>query len=138
MQTQTHILYIMCFVLLFLACLILPVICMTIKPLRERIYEEIFWEIGANMNKVNMHNAKTFFIGALKVDLFMHLMYINTFVFLCILYTSQNELQAYPYWTLFGVIVALALGNNIHGYFIMQTTAGTINSKLYFVFRLLL
>ena len=68
--------------LLALVVILMILIAITTEPLKQRIYEEIFWEIGANMNMVEIHKATTLFKGVCKVDLFTHLVFLNTFVFL--------------------------------------------------------
>ena len=111
---------------------------MTVKPLHERIYEEIFWEIGANVRSVELHSAKTAFFGTNKVDLVMHFLYINILSFLCYELSLQNDLNALEYWIFLGVLSLGALLNNFHGYFTMKTTDGTCNTKMYFACRTLI
>ena len=84
---------------------------------------------------VENHKARTMFVGACKLDLFVHLLFLNTFAFLNYNYTRENDLVVWPYWMLFAIIFILAIGNNIHGYFVMRTTASTLNSRMYFVER---
>jgi hypothetical protein len=75
------------------------------------------------------------YAGSLKVDLVIQLLFINTFCFLCVLFTNANELEDLPYWIILGVTGVLVLGNNIHGHYTMKTTASSINTKVYFVTR---
>lgn len=134
-KTLTYWLFSITCVMIFCAVMFIAIIGLTIRPLRERIYEEIFWEIGANMNMVQMHKAKTSFFGVLKVDGFVQCLYFNTFAFLCVIFTETNGLKDLPYWILLGVIVVMAAANNIHGYYIMQTTVASLNTKVYFISR---
>lgn len=57
-------------------------VCIAI-PLRGRLYEDIFYYIGANINSVELHKAETSFFATNKVDLITHLLYLNTLAFLC-------------------------------------------------------
>ena len=82
LHAKTLGLFIMGIVFIVITVFVIVMIILTTKPLRERIYEEIFWQIGANMNLVENHKTKTLFIGACKVDLLVHLLFINTFAFL--------------------------------------------------------
>ena len=125
----------MTFVSLLGVWLILIFMIMTAKPLRDYIFEEIFYEIGANVNAVEQHKTKTAFFGTNKVDLITHLLYLNTLAFLCYDFTLQNGLDDLPYWITLGVFGAIALINNLHGYHIMNTTASSTNSKVYFIIR---
>jgi len=56
---------------------------LTVKPLRELIFEEILHDIGSNVNIVSTYQATTAFFGTNKVDLITHLLYLNTLAFLC-------------------------------------------------------
>ena len=134
----TLLLFILTFVSLFGVCLILFFMIITAKPLRDFIFEEIFHEIGANINSVEQHKAKTAFFGTNKVDLITHLLYLNTLAFLCYDFTIQNGLDDLPYWVTLGVFGTLLLLNNLHGYYTMNTTASSFNSKCYFVVRTVL
>ena len=131
-------LWVLAFILICLTVIIVALIGLTIQPLRERILEEVFWEIGANMNLVENHKAKTLYIAFCKVDFIVHLLFINTFAFLCYYFTDTNKLKVWPYWTLFSVITILSISTTIHSQFIMRTTSGTLNSKCYFIMRTLL
>ena len=111
---------------------------MTVKPLREALYEDIFHKIGANINSVESHKSTTAFFGTNKVDLITHLLYLNTLAFLCYDFTLQNNLDVLPYWILISVFAVAALGNNFHGNRIMNTTASSLNTKVYFITRFLL
>ena len=91
----------------------------TAKPLRDYILSDIFYEIGANLNAIQTYKAKTAFFGTNKVDLVMHLLYINTLAFLAYDLKLQNNLNETPYWVLLGLFGALALFNNVHGNYIM-------------------
>lgn len=106
-----------------------------VKPLRDHIFEDIFYEIGANVNSVQSHKAKTAFFGTHKVDLITHLLFINALTFLCYDFTQQNGLEDLYYWIVLGVFTVVAILNNIHGHRIMHTTASSFNTKAYFVVR---
>jgi len=67
--------------------------------------------------------------------LITHLLYLNTLAFLCYDFALQNGLDDTPYWITLGVFATLLLLNNIHGYYTMNTTASSFNSKFYFVTR---
>jgi len=65
--------------------------------------------------------------------------FITNFGFVC--YNIQDEdydANFIIYWTIFGVVTVLTVLNNIHGYFIMNTTEGSFNSKFFFIVRILL
>ena len=87
----------------------------TVKPLRDSIFEEIFYQIGANVNSVQAYKAKTAFFGTNKVDLITHLLYLNALTFLCYDYTLQNGLEDLYYWITLGVFALIAISNNLHG-----------------------
>lgn len=119
---------------------------MTTLPLREGIYEDIFWQIGGNANVVEVHNARTLFLAALEIDFFVMFEFTLTMGFYCYdisrTYRSGGGPGSEPIedaidWTCFGVITVLGIGNNIHGYFIMKTIEKTFNSKCYFITRIL-
>lgn len=131
-------LFILTFVSILGVILILIFMIMTAKPLRDFIFEEIFHEIGANINSVEQHKAKTAYFGTNKVDLITHLLYLNTLAFLCYDFALQNGLDDTPYWVVLGVFGTCLLLNNVHGYHTMNTTASSFNSKCYFVVRSIL
>ena len=119
---------------------------MTTLPLREGIYEDIFWQIGGNANVVEVHNARTLFLGALEIDFFVMIEFTLTMFFYCYDISRENKMiggkGSEPIedaidWTCFGVVTVLGIGNNIHGYFIMKTIEKTFNSKCYFITRIL-
>ena len=138
LDTLTLLLFIMTFVSLLGVVLILIFMILTAKPLRDYIFEEIFHEIGANINSVQNHKAKTAYFGTNKVDLITHILYLNTLAFLCYDFTLQNGLDDTPYWIVLGVFGTCLLLNNVHGYYTMNTTASSFNSKFYFIVRSLL
>jgi len=61
-------------------------VCIAI-PLRDRLYEDIFYYIGANINSVEVHKAETSFFATNKVDLVTHIIYLNTLAFLCFFFS---------------------------------------------------
>lgn len=138
LKTLTVLLWVLTFVSILGVTMIVFFMCITAKPLRDYIYSEIFYEIGANINSVEQHKAKTSFFGTIKVDLVTHLLYLNTLSFLCYDFTKQHGLDDIPYWCVLGVAALTAFGNNYHGHRIMRTTAGSCNTKVYFVTRTLL
>ena len=138
LDTLVVLLFALTFVSIFGILTILVLMSITAKPLREYIYEEIFYSIGANFNSVEAHSAKTAFFATNKVDLITHLLYLNTLTFLCVDFTKQNKVDGLAYWIVLGVLGAAVLGNNLHGYRIMNTTASTCNTKLYFIVRWIL
>ena len=106
----------MTFVSLGCLAIMLVFAVLTVKPLREALYEDIFHKIGANINSVESHKSTTAFFGTNKVDLITHLLYLNTLAFLCYDFTLQNNLDVLPYWILLSVFGVSALANNFHGY----------------------
>lgn len=121
--------------------LVLIFVFMTIMPLREGIYEEIFWEIGGNQNVLENHKARTQFVAALEIDFFVIFEFCLTVGFFCFDISINNDTtqaEAAFDWTVFSMMVMLGLGNNFHGYFIMKTIEGTFNSKCYFIVRVIL
>lgn len=68
----------------------------------------------------------------------MHLLYLNTLAFLCYDFTLQTKLKVLPYWCMLAGFGLIAMLNNFHGYHVMNTTAGSFNTKFYFFTRSLL
>lgn len=121
--------------------LVLVFVYLTIMPLREGIYEEIFWDLGGNQNVLENHKARTQFVAALEIDFFVIFEFCLTVGFFCYDLSTRDEqtkAEAVVDWTVFASMVMVGLGNNFHGYFVMKTIEGTFNSKCYFIVRLLL
>ena len=121
----------------------LVLVYMTTLPLRDGIYEDIFWQIGANANVLEQHKARTLFTAALEIDFFVVFEFGLTFGFMC------YELDSYQTdygltteeviinWVAFVVFSVVALLNNIHGHYIMRTVESSFNTKFYFITRFL-
>lgn len=62
--------------------LVLALVYMTTLPLRDGIYEDIFWEIGGNANVLEKHKAETQFTAALEIDFFVMFEFALTFGFM--------------------------------------------------------
>jgi hypothetical protein len=119
--------------------IIMVLVYLTIYPLREAIYEDIFWQIGGNVNRLEAHKARTQFVGTLEVDFIIMAEFITNFGFMC--YNIQEEsynANLVIYWTIFAVVTVVAVINNIHGYYTLNTTEGTFNTKCFFIVRMLL
>lgn len=56
---------------------------MVILPLRDGIYEEIFWQVGGNANVLEQHKARTQFVAGLEMDFFVMVEFGLTFGFYC-------------------------------------------------------
>lgn len=132
------VLFILTFVCIVCTVVFIVLMSIIVKPLSDHIFEEIFLLKGTNLNQVKDFKARSAFYGAHKVDLITHMIYINTFAFLCYDLTLQNNLKDVPYWCVLGGFSLIALLNNIHGHYIMQTTAGSFNTKFYFFTRSIL
>jgi len=69
--------------LVLVVLLVITIFC-TIGSLRESMYEDIFWEVGANRQAVEIHKRKTLYKASLKISLFLNFLFMNTLLFLCI------------------------------------------------------
>jgi len=126
---------------IFGCVLVLVLVYMTTLPLRDGIYEEIFWQIGGNANVLEQHKARTQFVASLEIDFFVMFEFSMTLGFYC--YDLQIHKDTYGLtskemacnWAIFGFFAVVSLLNNIHGYFILQTVDSTFNSKFYFFIR---
>ena len=85
--------FILTFACLAGSLIILGMMSVIVWPLREHIFEEIFHDIGANVNSVEHYKSKTAYYGSSKVDLITHMLYLNTLAFLCYDFTLQNNLD---------------------------------------------
>jgi heme/copper-type cytochrome/quinol oxidase subunit 3 len=72
--------------------IVIVFVFMTILPLREGIYEEIFWQIGGNQNVLANHKARTQFVAALEIDFFVIFEFCLTVGFYC--YDLGNNYKA--------------------------------------------
>lgn len=121
--------------------IVLILVFLTTLPLRDSIYEDIFWQIGANANVIEVHKARTQFVAALEIDFFVIFEYCLTVGFFCYdisKFGETNPVQDAIDWVCFSLITVIGIGNNIHGYFVMKTIEKTFNSKCYFISRVII
>ena len=113
--------YIMTCVAIIAVIFMVFLISITIKPLHEGLYEHIFWQVGANHNRIAAHKAKTLYKAVLKVDLVTILLFLNTFTFLC--WDGQTKglhEDWWKYWVLDVSLVTMLLANNYHGHYMLE------------------
>ena len=114
--------YVMCFIAIIAVVFMIILIGITIRPLHEGMYEQIFWQIGGNYNMIEAHKAKSMYHAMLKVDLVIVLLYTNTFCFLA--YDMQlrysDVVNNAWYWVSSVVIAVLSILNNLHGHLMVK------------------
>ena len=69
---------------LVLVFLILLVLFASIGSLRESLYDDIFWQVGANQQRIELFRRRTLFKATLKISLFLNLLFANTMLFVCL------------------------------------------------------
>ena len=69
---------------LLLIFLILLVLFASIGSLRESLYDDIFWQVGANQQRIELFRRRTLFKATLKISLFLNLLFANTLLFVCL------------------------------------------------------
>ena len=102
---------------LILVSLILLVIFASIGSLRESIYDDIFWQIGANTQRLELFRRKTLYKATLKISLFLNLLFINTLLFDCLgVWVPSDPSTQTMYWSSLVVYSLLLVANQIHGH----------------------
>lgn len=139
-----HITFIMALVGIAGCVIVLVLVYLTTIPLRDGIYEDIFWQIGGNANVLEQHKRRTQFVAALEIDFFVLFEFALTFGFMCYdldFYSAEYQLsdtEILINWSVFAAFTLIALLNNIHGHYIMRTIEGSFNTKFFFFTRFLI
>lgn len=108
-------------------------------PLRDDIYEEIFVEIGGTMNTVLAYKAKIAFYATSKVDMVIHIVNLNTLVFLAYEFALHFDVSMVPYISVLASFLVIAIFNNVQGHVAMiDPSPSQCRTKSYYLTRVAL